>query len=112
MSFCPNCNNILNYIENTEGILEEKCKVCNYSTECNKRIISTTLYKKNENYIENKHYYVYDPTLPRTKHKICPNENCPSRKNTVLQEAVFYSDPVTLRVIYICVVCKTEWKYS
>ncbi len=112
MKFCPECGSMLYYIE--EGsVLYTKCKSCGYSTECHDRIIESSIYTVSNTQIsENKSYMRYDSTLPRTIHKECPNEDCQSRKDKVFQEAVFYPDPLTMKLIYICIICNTEWKYS
>lgn len=111
MKFCPECNSILHYVED-EGVLKEKCRSCTYINECDVRIIDTMEYKQKGSLMENKTYYIYDPTLPRTTKKECPNKDCPSRDNKMIQEAVFYSNDKTMKLIYICVVCNTEWSYS
>ncbi len=108
MKFCPECSSMLYYIEET-AVLYEKCKNCGYSSECNDRIIESNIYKKSTIHdAESKSYLRYDSTLPRTIHKECPNPDCPSRKNKVLQQAVFYPDPMTMKLIYICTTCNTE----
>lgn len=112
MKFCPECDSIL-YYEETDNILMEKCKQCGYNMVCTDRIIETTIYKSSQLQSNDmRNYARYDPTLPRTIHKECPNINCPSRKNKLIQEAVFYSDPNTMKLIYTCTVCNTQWQYA
>jgi DNA-directed RNA polymerase subunit M/transcription elongation factor TFIIS len=112
MKFCPECDSMLYHIE-SNGELIEKCKECDYSSPCYDRIIETNVYKNTTlQSADSKRYIRYDPALPRTIHKECPNEDCPSRNNKLLQEAVFYPDRLTMKLIYICVICNTEWKYS
>ena len=112
MKFCPECSSMLYYIEENAA-LYGKCKNCGYSAECHDRIIESVIYKINNIHsTESKNYLRYDPTLPRTIHKKCPNNDCPSRKNKVLQQAVFYPDQTTMKLIYICTVCNTEWRYT
>lgn len=114
MKFCPDCDSLLHYIEdNAESKLFEVCKNCDYKDICNDFIIETSNYKGiTSQLMDNKRYYIYDNTFPRTKQKICPNVDCASRKNIILQDAIFYSDPISMKLIYICSVCNTEWKYS
>ena len=112
MKFCPECDSMLYYIEEG-GTLYNKCKICGYSSTCSDRVIESNIYRiGNISHDESRNYYRYDPALSRTKHKECPNVDCLSRKNKVLQEAVFYSDPLTMKLIYICTLCNTEWKYT
>ena len=112
LKFCPECESMLYYIEENAK-LTEQCKNCGYKGECKDRIIETSHYKMNNiQTLSSKSYIRYDPSLPRTVHKICPNDDCPSRKDKVLQEAVFYPDSTTMKLIYICVACNTQWQYS
>jgi len=112
MKFCPECDSILYYIEEN-GKLHEKCKICGYNGICDDHVIETTIYKSsNFQTSDTINYSRYDVTLPRTIHKQCPNEQCPSRKNNDLQEAVFYPDPITMKLVYMCIVCNTKWQNS
>lgn len=112
MKFCPECNSLLYYIE-IDGVLNEKCKVCGFNQPSKDRLIERTIYKTNNlETAENISHFISDNTLPRTIHQQCPNPNCPSRKDKKLQEAVMYSDPETMKIIYICVVCNTQWSYA
>lgn len=112
MKFCENCNNLLYLFESEEGLLL-KCHNCGFTQENDNNVLLTNIYKDiNTHNNENHNYCIYDPTLPHTIHKKCPNENCESLKNKELQEAVFITDKTTLQQLYICCVCKTEWKYS
>ena len=99
MKFCPECASLLYFIEES-GVLYAKCKSCGYSEESHNRIIETTIYKvSNVHAIESRNYVRYDPALPRTIHKECPNDDCPSHKDKALQEAVFYPDSLTMKLI-------------
>lgn len=112
MKFCPECDSLLYYHEDS-NILYEKCDNCGYTAECQEHVIDSKSYQKNNLQItEAKSYARYDNALPRTIHKECPNKDCPSRKNKVLQEAVYYPDKLTMKLIYICTVCNTQWQYS
>ena len=112
MKFCENCNNLLYFSETENGILL-KCHNCGFSQENDNNVLSTNLYKSNETESsQTNQYCIYDPSLPRTIHRQCPNEKCQSIKDKSLQEAVFITDKVTLQQIFICCICKTEWKYS
>ena len=112
MKFCKQCNNILYPVEENDTLFE-KCHSCGFSEKYTNKIIDTTIYKtSNIQDIGTKNYLIYDITLPRTIHKVCPNDNCPSRTNKALQEAVFFNDSNSLKLVYICMACNTEWRYS
>jgi hypothetical protein len=102
---------MLNYIEENNA-LYEICNNCGHKDVSHDRIIESTIYKISNKNIGNNNYIRYDPTLPRTIHKECPNDECPSRKDKKMQEAVFYPDKLTMKLIYICIVCNTQWQYS
>lgn len=119
MKFCPSCNNLLYYIER-ENMLYETCRACDHTQIYNERIIQTNIYKStsanssNQNAIDSttNKFIVFDNTLPRTIKKQCPNASCPSAKDKNLQEAVFFNDTTTMKLIYVCTACCTQWKYS
>jgi len=112
MKFCENCNNLLYFAETEDGIIL-KCHNCGFNQDNDNNILSTNLYKSNNTQSSSSNEYcIYDPSLPRTIYRKCPNEKCESIKDKSLQEAVFITDKVTLQQIFICCVCKTEWKYS
>ena len=112
MKFCEKCSNLLYYTESEDGIML-KCHNCGFMQENHNNILATNLYKNSDTQsVASNEYSIYDPSLPRTIHRKCPNEQCESLKDKKLQEAVFITDKVTLEQIFICCVCKTEWKYS
>jgi DNA-directed RNA polymerase subunit M/transcription elongation factor TFIIS len=112
MQFCKECDNKLFPTEEDDN-LWNKCMECGFKEEYIQSIIEKKMYKGKENHVDdNNKFLIYDPTIPRTIHKQCPNKNCISIKNPELQEAVFIQDPVTVKLTYICVNCNTEWKYS
>jgi aspartate carbamoyltransferase regulatory subunit len=93
--------------------LTEYCKNCGFKRESQDTVVATTMYKITSfQELGTKKYLVHDPTLPRTTKYKCPNDECPSRKDPEKQEAIFINDRNTLQLIYICVTCNTEWKYS
>ena len=113
MKFCQKCNSILYpFEENSKLYL--KCNNCGFKESHNEKVVFTLSYKNNNsqlNSISNK-YVIYDNTLPRTCKKICPNEECESNKDESKREVVFYPMPKTMEMIYVCCLCKTEWKYT
>lgn len=112
MQFCDECENKLFPVEE-DGQLWNKCVDCGFKAEYTESIIDKKIYKSKDNTVnDNNRYLIYDPSVPRTVHKQCPNKECPAVKNSSLQEAIFIQDPITIRLTYICVNCNTEWKYS
>ena len=120
MQFCKECENKLFAVEEEleeNGIVQtklvNKCLNCGSIEDYNESVISKKIYKnKSTISSENNKYLIYDPTIPRTKNKECPNKSCPSKNNKELQEAIFIQDALTIKLTFICVLCNTEWKYS
>jgi DNA-directed RNA polymerase subunit M/transcription elongation factor TFIIS len=112
MKFCKECNNKLYLIEDNEKLMN-LCNDCGFKEEFTDSIIEKRVYKTSQvTDTEKNKYLIYDNTLPHTIHKICPNQECPVKKDDPnLQEAVFITDKVTLKITFICKHCNTEWKY-
>ena len=112
MKFCNSCENKLSPIEENSS-LWNKCTNCGFKEKYEDSIIDVKNYKnKNTVSSDNNKYLIYDNTIPRTIHKVCPNKSCITVKNPELQEVIFIQNPVTIKLIYICTRCNTEWKYS
>lgn len=122
MSFCPNCNflldltnkvpdNLKTKVKTTQGIYL-MCNNCNYIDNLKPNSI---IYKdsKNKNAKEDLSILqlrTLDKTLPRTKDYICPNVKCSSKNNSVNKEAVFYRpNNNSYRLKYLCTICETSW---
>jgi DNA-directed RNA polymerase subunit M/transcription elongation factor TFIIS len=112
MNFCPLCNTLLQKREGDQKLIEY-CHNCGFERESRDDLVYLSTYK-NIFTIPNVYnrFVIYDPAIPRSKTKQCPNETCPSRDNQSLQEAVFFPEKKTLRLTYVCCVCSTEWKYA
>ena len=112
MQFCKECDNSLFAVEENNK-LYLKCVDCGFKELYNGCFIEKKNYK-NKDVIQsdNNKYLIHDPSIPRTCQKICPNQECISIKNPDMQEAIFITDSITLKITYICVNCNTEWKYS
>lgn len=111
MQFCNECQNLLTPIEE-EGSLWNKCIDCGFKEEYKSMIIERKKYKDKEKVsFHNNKYSIYDKTLPRTIHIVCPNQEC-TALHTDDPEAVIYQDTLSLKLTYICVHCNTEWKYN
>lgn len=112
MQFCKQCDNSLYPVEEDDK-LWNKCLDCGFKEENSQTVIEKRNYKnKNTIAVDNNKFLIYDPSIPRTKQKICPNKQCISIKEPQLQEAILIQDPITIKLKYICVNCNTEWKYS
>lgn len=112
MKFCPDCNNLLYYLESEDSIYLV-CHNCGHKEDNENNVLLTKLYKNNVQFsTTSNQYYKFDPTLPHTKHRICQNKDCPSNKDESLREAVYLTDKTTLQLLFICCVCNAEWKYS
>lgn len=111
MEFCPECKYLLYYTESEEKQLFVNCRTCSYTQKSDKVVISTNIYKKSilKN-IKSKKMYLYDNTYAHTIHYKCPNKKCEVYNNPELQDAILFNDSESLQLIYICNVCKTEWK--
>lgn len=110
MDFCQGCSNIL-YPTEIENELWLICKFCEYKEKPKNTIIKKNIYKNNNatHYGTNR-YLINESGLQRTKKLSCPNSQCPSVKDSSLQEAVMFNDPKNLKITYICCACNTEWK--
>ena len=104
---CNNCN----YSENIEK------SILIYKVEVDHKIFSDNNVKKDINQISSKDQTVEDyklismnPILPRTRDYNCKNLKCITHTKKVKKEAVFYKNPETYDVHYICTVCYHPWK--
>ena len=56
----------------------------------------------------------FDPTLPRVKHILCPNDACDTNKDTAKEEdrEILYMryDEMRMKYVYICGTCDIVWK--
>jgi DNA-directed RNA polymerase subunit M/transcription elongation factor TFIIS len=110
MKFCSQCNNIL-YIKELENKLVNHCKICGNMEDTDQYIIYEKKYTIKKIIDMNVRDIIYDPGYPRTIHKKCPNDKCPSIKNSKLQESIFIENNNTLKLTYICTECLTQWSY-
>lgn len=112
MNFCPECNNLLYFQENTENLFL-KCNSCQYTIKYEKNVIDEKIYKSQSVYSDDTNEWtIFDVSLPHTKYKKCPNDNCITHKENKEVDTVMYTEKKTLKMLYICCYCKTEWKYS
>ena len=92
-----------------------KCTSCgeNYYLHPETIIYSFNFNKTNSIFNDNDiDLKLYDPTLPRTKDYICPNNNCETNNknfNNSNKEAVFYRSSGGYNLKYACLNCKSSW---
>jgi len=111
MEFCPTCESIL-YYQEEDGDLINFCQSCGFKDKSNKTLIAQNSYAKNAiSAFGSRKNYVYDPTFPRTAKYICPNEDCITRQDDTKKEAIFFNEGDSLKHVFICKACQTEWKY-
>lgn len=109
MQFCKECENKLTITEE-EDALYMKCSECGFKELYSGTFIERKNYKnKDVVQTDNNKFLIHDPSLPRTCQKECPNKECISLKDKDLQEAIFITDSITLKLTYICVNCNTRW---
>lgn len=111
MEFCPDCESML-YYQEEEGGLINFCQGCGYKAKSIRTLISQNSYSKsNIATFGSRKNYIYDNTLPRTTKYVCPNEDCVSHKDGEKREAIFFNEGDSLKHVFICKACQTEWKY-
>ena len=112
MEFCKTCDNKLYPLED-EDKLYLSCQDCGFKANYDTTVIEKKNFNgTNINISRNIQFIIYDDSLPRTKHKQCPNKNCDSNLKNGKSESVFIQDPISLKLTYICTTCNVEWKYS
>lgn len=86
------------------------CNNCNSAYTINPK---TVILKTNLGEVQfkevNLDYKTQDPTLPRTKDYICHNQKCPTHKDLVNKEAVFFREGKGYLTKYVCCICKEAW---
>jgi len=92
------------------------CQNCNSSFEIEPGtiILSTNLDVTNQQIQSyDLQFKIMDPTLPRTKDFICPNTECDSNKESLLEtlnrEAVIFRENKSFITRYVCSTCLTDW---
>lgn len=110
MKFCPKCGFNFRYDE-IDKKLTLVCQVCGHSEESTDTLIYSYNYKKTHNTYESHLNYIYDPTFPLTIHYNCPNDKCVTKKDPKKKEAIYFNKEGSMRKIYICKACNTEWSY-
>ena len=91
------------------------CKNCGYQEEdaTGGLILEIDLKEKtSEGYkILINQYTEFDPTLPHVTSIKCPNDRCESNTGSKERDVLYMKfDPVALKFLYICTVCKEQWR--
>lgn len=119
MKFCPDCNNFLYITESKvalggtkEGLINY-CRNCGFEEARQENKIDLLKFDYETSY---KNIYpeeiINDLTYPRTRAVKCPNHDCECNDEVsgVLREVLFFRQKNSLKLTYICVICKTMWK--
>ena len=90
-----------------------KCNNCNFTKDI---VESVMLYQynvvdkiNNIKNLEDNELFCGNPILPRTHDYNCKNVLCPTLKNKVKKEAVFFRDRDSVKINYICTICFYNW---
>ncbi len=93
---------------------EFSCGNCGFVREIKKSIRLYQLDKFSNNEVlqtlEDNKILFSDPALPRTRDYNCKNVNCITHKDKSKKEAVYYRDPKSYQLNYICGVCYFSWQ--
>jgi len=112
MKFCPSCNNTLYYMVE-DNLPITYCQVCGYKGKSTDVIVYKHSYQKNiyQSFMKTpRSEFVKDITYPRTIHYDCPNKDCITHKDPGKKEAMYLNEKNSMRQIFICVPCLSEWK--
>ena len=74
-------------------------------------MLTTMIYAQTTSPDATKPYVILDSSYAHTIHQSCPNEECLSKKNKKLQDAIILSEANHLEATYICTVCNHKWMY-
>jgi DNA-directed RNA polymerase subunit M/transcription elongation factor TFIIS len=117
MKFCPDCNNFLYITEGTtkddeKNVLINTCRNCGYEEKREDNKIDTLKFDYETSYknlVPDE--IVSDLTYPRTRAIKCPNADCDCNVDPkVLREVLFFRQKSSLKLTYVCSICKTMWK--
>lgn len=120
IKFCPTCRNYL-FLRITPGAeasdsnLNRVCYVCGYQQTEDKGGLITEI-KLQEKVAEGykvllNEFTHLDPTLPHVDNIKCPSADCASNKGQAKSDVIYLKyDATNLKFLYICTVCKEQWK--
>lgn len=119
LKFCPTCKYYL-YLDapvpsDTGASLRRLCRNCGYTQveEGGGLITETKLQEKvAEGYkVLLNEFTRLDPTLPHVDNIKCKNADCKSNTGAATPDVIYIKyDSVNLKYLYICNVCKEQWR--
>jgi DNA-directed RNA polymerase subunit M/transcription elongation factor TFIIS len=120
MKFCPVCRNMLYAIdedtdETGKKFAVQQCRKCSYKeaiTRENPVIYDHSLREDKSVRLAVNPYLKYDPTLPRFKEIVCPNDECPSKSGADPDVVGVKIDQTRVIWMYQCANCDQTWKQS
>jgi DNA-directed RNA polymerase II subunit RPB9 len=120
MKFCPSCRNMLYAIdEDTDAsgkkFAVQQCRKCSYKepiTRDNAVVYDHSLREDKSVRFAVNPYLKYDPTLPRFKEIVCPNDDCPTKSGASPNVVGVKIDQRNVVWMYQCANCDHTWKQS
>ena len=117
MKFCPQCQNMLYGIEETEEGAMFTCRKCDYKealTRENPIVYEHKLTHDTSESIVLNPYLKYDPTLEHLTTHNCPNKMCPTKTTKGLSADVVAVEMNAKKLLwmYQCTHCDYSWKQS
>ena len=120
MKFCPTCRNMLYAIDedtdaNGKKFAVQQCRKCSYKEpiESENPVIYTHSLREDKSVrLAVNPYLKYDPTLPRFKEIVCPNDDCPSKSGSEHDVVGVKIDATNVIWMYQCANCDHTWKQS
>lgn len=123
LRFCPSCSNML-YLREKEAVgtimMVEFCRRCGYETEPEPAENSTNVvvYEKvyTGDYVKPRIDEIAfgDPAVPTTREIRCPNNECPSNRDTAgapePSAKFIVMDYASYSILYQCQHCSRVWK--
>ena len=120
MKFCPTCRNMMYSIdEDTVGGKKTavlSCRKCSYKesvTRENPIVYEHIMRQENATTLTMNPYLKYDPTLEHLKTVVCPNAECPVKKERLENDVIPVEiDDKKLIWMYQCTHCNYTWTQS
>tara|TARA_B110000114_G_C15095115_1_gene400891 strand:+ start:2810 stop:3175 length:366 start_codon:yes stop_codon:yes gene_type:complete len=118
MKFCKHCDNMLymKVSENDPNILLFYCRKCGeIDNDINSQGMCICSSANDDSVTSFDHvineYTKLDPTLPRVKNVLCPNNECSSNTEKKEKEVIYVRyDKKNMKYLYLCCNCDNVWK--
>ena len=117
MHFCSECKNMYYIRISSEDAnkLIYYCRNCGHEdttlTVDNLNITNSQIKNSDEEITFINKYTKLDPTLPRVKNILCPNDKCDTNTHNKPREIIYIRyDDINMKYIYLCSACDTVWK--